>query len=266
MKLTKGTIKFWYLTSINLLISVILSFTLLSVYQNKIAIVIVFIFTIINLLSFFSDIKKKLLLKVQGQYTPELINLADEPLLDQSWLREQTEQLEYLGFQQLADIKINSSFGRCLSHPQQYAYAEIAILFSSTGEFINQQISIGSMLEEDWCLGTINRLANINDAIMYGFWWKPNSVRIFCHPDITLEQLWWKHLNFRQDMINNLNLPIQTDVSWENYVKQENIAAAWRRYCVEKKPLWLNMIKTTLFELNPQSEWWGKYRKFVVNR
>lgn len=270
MKLTKGTINFWYLTLINLLISVIISFVLLHFYKNKINIIIAFIFTIINLLSFFSYIKERLLINVKGEYIPDLTNLADESLLNQSWLREQTEQLECLGFQQLADTKINNSFsvifGRILSHPQQYSYATIVVLFSPTGEQVNQQISINSILEESWCLDTINRLPNINDGIIYGFWWQPNSVRIFCHPDITLEQLWLKHLNLRQEMINNLNLRIETDVSWENFVKLENIATAERRYSVEKKPLWLNMIKTTLFELNPHSAWWGKYQKFVVNR
>ena len=65
-------------------------------------------------------------------------------------------------------------------------------------------------------------------------------------------------------MQTDLGIALLRDISWENYVRLEEDAVAYRKQALKKKILLLAMIEVTKFELNPKSEWLGDYAKLVV--
>ncbi|HLO47583.1 MAG TPA: hypothetical protein VK211_04060 [Kamptonema sp.] len=265
MTLSTGTQNFWSQQKNYLLSSGITIVVIFWYFGAKIGISITF-FLFLCYLWLLSDIKSKLLMGLPDQFQYESAILTDYPLLNFTWLQQQTNELESLGFVQLIDYKIgdNPCFGRCFAHPQYYCYAEVGELFKATGESFSRQASIASHLDENWELATINReVDNVKDSVSYGLWRKPKAVRLYS-PNLSWEELLQKHLEFRQRMVADLGITVLTDVSWENYVNIQQEATIYRKRSLQKKILLLAMIEVTQFELNPKSEWLGDYAKFVA--
>ena len=267
MTLSTGTQNFWSQQKNYLLSSGITIVVAFWYFGAKIGIIITF-FLFLCYLWLLSDTKFKLLMGLPDEFQYESAILRDYPLLNFTWLQQQTNELESLGFVQLIDYKVgeNPCFGRCFSHPQHYCYAEVSELFQATGESFSRQASIASHLDEGWELDTINReVSNVKDSFSYGFWRNPKAVRLYS-PNPSLEELLQKHLEFRQRMVVDLGITVLTDVSWANYVNIEQEAAIYRKRSLQRKILLLAMVEVTQFELNPKSEWLGDYAKFARQR
>ncbi|WP_235082972.1 hypothetical protein [Chlorogloeopsis fritschii] len=219
-----------------------------------------------RLIWFLSHLKSQLLQALPDEWKFEVAVLADYPLLNLSWLREQTSILESLGFVQLMDYKVepDTGFARCFAHLQHYCLAEICQIFGENGETIVQSISIFSILEQDWVVGAINREVNQNDGIAY-IWRHPKKVGTY-YPNISLDEFLQAHLRFRQQMLDDLGITVSTDVSWFAFRNLEQQATIYRKQTMRRKPLFLSILEATLFELNPKSEWLGDYPKEAVKR
>ncbi len=87
-------------------------------------------------------------------------------------------------------------------------------------------------------------------------------MRIY-YPTLSLEELFHKHLQMRQQMITNIGVSVLTDVSWDNYVNKQQEGTIYRKKAMKQKSLLLAMIEVTKFELNPKSEWLEDYAKFI---
>ncbi|CBN57904.1 MULTISPECIES: hypothetical protein [Kamptonema] len=266
MKSSSAAQIFWSILSSFIFVCLIPILAIFYWFGLKVGLVITFLFSLC-FLWLLSYIKSKLLMGMPDEFKYQSAIVTDNPLLNITWLQQQTSALESLGFVQLIDYKTgeNPGLGRCFAHPQHYCYAEVTQSFQKTGELLIRQIAISSNLDEGWQLGTVNRQANVIDSIPYGFWRNPKSVRI-CYPDLSLEEVFEKHLEFRQRMVADLGITVLTDVSWENYVKIEQEATTYRKRSLKRKNLLLAMIEVTLFELNPKSEWLGDYAKFARQR
>ncbi|OYQ65132.1 hypothetical protein B9G53_08540 [Pseudanabaena sp. SR411] len=263
MKLSDGTQNFWsqvrgYALSSALTIAVAFHF-----YGWKTASIIAF-FLFICFIWLLSDIKEKLIRSQPDQFNYETTTIEDYPLLNFNWFQNQTDRLKLLGFVQIMDYKIPQSpgFARCFAHPVNYCYAEVNEVFKATGESFARNASITSSLEQDWTLSSINQEVSITASIAYGFWRKPRSLRIY-YPNLSLEELFNKHLKMRQQMITNIGVSVLTDVSWENYVNKQQEGTIYRKKAMKQKSLLLAMIEVTKFELNPKSEWLEDYAKFI---
>ena len=267
MKLSNGTENFWSQIRNYILSSGVTIIVAFWYYGPKVGSIITF-FLFLCFLWLLSDTKSKVLMGLPDEFQYESANLNDYPMLNFTWLQQQTSELEALGFVQLIDYKLvggNPGFARCFSHPESYCYAEVFEVFQATGESFARQAVISSNLAEGWHLATINREANIKDGISYGFWRNSKSVRTH-HPEISFAELLEKHLALRQRMIMDLGITVLTDVSWENYVQLQREGVIYRKRSLRGKIMLLAMIEVTQFELNPKSEWLGDYAKFVTGK
>ncbi|MDM9381873.1 hypothetical protein QUB80_14305 [Chlorogloeopsis sp. ULAP01] len=140
--------------------------------------------------------------------------LADYPLLNVSWLGNQTSTLESLGFVQLMDYKVEpgTGFARCFAHPQHYCFAEIGQIFGANGEAIVEHCTVFSIVEQDWVVGAINREVNQNDGIAY-IWRHPKKVGTY-YQNVSFDEFFQAHLRFRQQILDDLGITVSTDVSW----------------------------------------------------
>lgn len=263
-KLTDGTQNFWsqlrnYLLSSALTIAVAFYW-----YGFKLAITITF-FLFLCFLWLLSDIKEKMLRALPSEFQFLPANLADYPLINFTWMQQQSRDLEALGFVNIMDYSTvqKSGFARCFSHPEQYCYAEISEIFKPTGESYSRQVVMMSDLEDNWQLGTINREVSIKDSLPYGLWRNPKTVRTY-HPNLPLEDLLQAHLQMRQKMLGDLGVTLKTDTSWENYVKKEQEGTIYRKNSLKNKILLLAMLEVTQFEKYPKSEWLGDYAKYAT--
>jgi len=263
MKLSNGTQNFWsqirgYLLSSALTIGVAFYF-----YKWRIASIIAF-FLFICFIWLLSDIKEKLVRSQPDEFKYEPTTIEDYPLLNFSWFQNQTDRLEALGFLQIMDYKIPqvSGFARCFAHPVNFCYVEVNELFQATGESISRNISIMSSLEQGWTLSGVNQDITSSKTASIAYGRKPRSVRIY-YPTLSLEELFHKHLQMRQQMITNIGVSVLTDVSWDNYVNKQQEGTIYRKKAMKQKSLLLAMIEVTKFELNPKSEWLEDYAKFI---
>jgi hypothetical protein len=263
-KLTEGTQNFWlqirnYLLSSSL--TIVIAFLALG---WEVGSTITF-FLALCFLWLLSDTKEKILRTLPDRFDYRPANLQDYPLLSFTWLEQQTQELESLGFVQLIDYTTgaNPAFARCFAHPKHYCYAEVCQVFKANGESFSRQAVIVSAWEQRWELANINREVNITDSIAYGFWRNGKKIRIY-HAISSLDNLLQNHLNWRQRMQTDLGIALLRDISWENYVRLEEDAVAYRKQALKKKILLLAMIEVTKFELNPKSEWLGDYAKLVA--
>jgi hypothetical protein len=262
MKLSDGAQNFWSQIRNYTLASLTTIMVAFFIYGWKVASIITF-FLFLCFLWMLGDIKEKLMRTLPNNFEYETANLEDYPLLNFTWFQQQAKELKLLGFVQIMDYQTvkKSGFARCFAHPEHYCYAEVNEVFKITGESYSRNTVITSSLDEGWTLSNINREVKTTDSIPYGFWRNPKNVRIY-HPNISLEELLQKHLEKRQEMINNLAVILLTDISWENYVKKQEEAVIYRKKALKQKILLLAMIDVTKFEVNPQSEWLGDYPKF----
>lgn len=263
-KLTEGTQNFWsqirnYLLSSGL--TIVIAFLAFGWQGGSITTFFLFL----CFLWLLSDTKEKILrgLPDRFDYVPAI--LQDYPLLSFTWLEQQTQELESLGFVQLIDYTTgaNPAFARCFAHPKHYCYAEVCQVFKANGESFSRQAVIFSALEQRWELANINREVNITDSIAYGFWRNAKKIRIY-HPISSLDNLLQNHLNWRQRMQTDIGIALLRDISWENYVRLQEDAVADRKQALKKKILLLAMREVTKFELNPKSEWLGDYAKLLA--
>lgn len=263
MKLSQGTGNFWSQIT-NYILSSAVTIALAFFFYGWPLCSIVTVFLFLCFIWLLSDIKKKLLRVLPDNFEYQLAVLEDYPLLNLTWLDQQTRELEELGFVKLIDYKTGNSpaFGRCFAHFQNYCYAEINEVFTPTGESFARNIVINSSLDQGWTLGTINRPPNNTDSLSYGLWPNPKSVRTY-HPSISLENLLQKHLQMRQRMINDIGVILLTDISWENYVQKQQEGVIYRKKALKESCLLLGMMKVRQFELNPKSEWLGDYANFL---
>ncbi|AUT00773.1 hypothetical protein CLI64_10395 [Nostoc sp. CENA543] len=271
MQLSAGIKNFWNSVVFNLLSGLVLCLCVLAINGWKwrnlfdlpdfVGLVILVAVAISPLLWFLSHLKSQLLRPLVDHVQFNKVSPKDYPWLDVASLTEETAILESLGFVHLIDhdVPLALGFSRCFAHPQKYCFAEIGQIFQVTGSVITRHFSLFSVLERDWILAEINREINNLDGISY-IWRHPQHIRRY-HPHLKLPVLFQEHLKFREQICHDLNIYSCRDVSVAFLEKIEQDAAKFRRQTMRRRNLLLSMIETTLFEINPQSEWLGNYPK-----
>ncbi len=230
-----------------------------------VAFIVCFFLNLLPFIWFLSHLKSQLLQAMPDEWEFNVAVLTDYPLLNFTWLREQTTILESLGFLQLMDyqVKPGNGFARCFAHPQHYCFAEIGQSFMQDGEIVTSH-TIFSALEQDWAVGAINRPVQNADGIGY-IWRNPKHIRTY-QPYLNLDELLQSHLNFRQRIITDLGIYVFTDISWHFYRNMMQQFTVSSKQTFRRKNLILAMLEATLFELNPKSEWLGDYPQAAVKR
>lgn len=181
--------------------------------------------------------------------------------LNHKELARYTFELEQLGFVQLTDYTSPSIQGmaRLFAHPQKFCFAEV-------GQVINAPMfcSMSCHLEKHWLLAVTNMSLHLS-AVSYAFLRRPrNLVKQFENSSVNvmLQSL----LDWREQVTSDLNLAIIQDIRAETYFeKQRSTRIEQRRSLLRKSIIW-GLLEISWFSLNPQSEWWGDYSKFKVQR
>jgi hypothetical protein len=218
------------------------------------------------LLWFLGNIKTQMLQALPNETRFKAAEITEYPQLDLFWLKEETKDLESLGFVQLMDYKVEpgNGFARTFSHPQHNCFAEIGQLFTDTKDQPEKYSYMYSSLTQDWDLTTINRQVHRLDATAY-IGQHTKAVRKY-HPEVYLDELLEQHLSLRKQMLNDLRINVVRDISWSGYINLGQQATIYRKTIMRRKKLLLAMLEATLFEIKPKSEWLGNYAKVVAKR
>jgi hypothetical protein len=276
MQLSAGIQKFWMAIASYILLGLSLFLYLLAGngwrLTNMLSLPDLMGFTLVvaivvyPLLWFFTNLKSQLLQAMPDEWRFKVAVLTDYPQLDLVWLYQQTSILESLGFVELIDYDVKPGFGfaRCFAHPEHYCFAEIGQAFKETGEVIAQNFAFFSILQQDWVISEINREINSSDGIAY-IWRHPQQIRRY-HANIDVEKLFYSHLQFRQQILNDLDIDLSTDISWNAFKTQEQQATIFRKQAIRRKNLLMAMLEVTLFEIKPKSLWLGNYPKLAAKK
>lgn len=262
MKLSDGVQDFWSKIRGYALCSALTIALAFYFHGWKMASTIAF-FLLVYFFWFLSNTKEKLIRALPTDFAYENVTIDDYPLVNFTWFQQKTDELKSLGFDQIMDYKTAKTLGfeRCFSHPKYFCYADVSEVFTVDGESYRNTV-ISSGLDKGWSLSSNNREVINIDSIAYGLWCNPKNVRTY-HPELRLEELFHKHLQMRQRMIDDIGVSLLTDVSWDNYIEKQQKGVIYRKKAFEQKVLLLAMIEVTRFELNPKSEWLGDYAKFI---
>ena len=195
--------------------------------------------------------------------------MEDFPNLDRVALDRLTEGLAALGFSQLQDYQLDpeavggtsSGFARCLGHPQQHCYIEVFQAFPKEGNPLPLVFSAISYLDDNWILATTT---NPLDSI--SMMWRDRRTCWSYHPDSSPEAIVQIHLERCQQMVEDLGIQVQSEISWHYYEQQQQLSALKRRRSFQDRNVAIALIQATYAEFNPVSEWWGDYRKHIKKR
>ena len=190
-------------------------------------------------------------------------NADDFPALDRGKLDELTQELEAVGFAHLRDTQLDPEAGgtvpglaRLLGHPQQQCYGELFQVFPPDRDPLPLVYSIISYLDDSWILATTTSPPD-STAHM----WRDRKTCWSYHPQTPPGDLFSIHLARRQQMMEDLGLQVQPEISWPYYEQQQQLSALRRRRNLQKRNIAIALFEATWVEFNPASEWWGDYGK-----
>jgi len=205
---------------------------------------------------------------MQSAVIPQMmpVNVDDYPRGDRIYLESYTKSIEALGFKHLGDIGLggdNPGFSRIFWHSEHNCFTELGQNFSCTdpSKDLAMRFSCGSILEKLWTISASN-VKDLN-GIIY-MMRRPKSLwqRFPEYGVEDLEKLLSNHLSLRQDICSTLNLEVQSNLTLESYIHHEEDEGVQRHQAIEKKSIFIGLIKAYLFELNPKFEWLGDYEKY----
>jgi hypothetical protein len=227
--------------------------------------VLIFVFTFFNWLS---EVKQKVMLSMGD----ELRTLPSVPTefswLDLDLLEQYSNKFTDLGFIKLTDYKLDEEyppkgqgFARVFVHKDYHCFAEISQLLGAGKKPTTMEYYIGSSLERDWQLTTTTR-----PLLGVSFVWRNPKKLWTYNPHTSPEKLLQYHMQLRQKMIDNLQINVYPELSWDFYCDQINKSFIDRNKLWKRKNQIIGLIEVTLFEMNPPSQWLGDYKRFVKEK
>jgi len=201
------------------------------------------------------DLKAKLMKSLPGEFSCLPSHVEEYEALNLNLLTEYTDAFKALGFEHIVDFKLDQpspGWGRLLSHPEYYCFAEIFQVFPVKKDPMPMRYGAQSYFEDDWLLGTGTSKPN---GMTY-MWRNPKHLGTYCAEGEPAE-VFSIHLERRQEVQARLGLQLSTDISWEFYFTKQTENALKRREIFERKNVLVALIEGTLFELNPVTEWLG---------
>jgi hypothetical protein len=220
-------------------------------------------------------IKRLMVTTLPQSWMAQTVCLSDDLRVqgdrDLSWLAEQSEALERLGFLHLEDYKLNNTphFGRSFAHPDQHCFAEIGQLFRANLLSANHKprgtyTILFTPMERGWMLVDIARKAQREDSMAY-LLCHPREVRRY-HEKIAITDLLERHVQFRSQMLEDLQTEIIPQLNWEIYREIQQELALRPRRTFQRQNLLLALWKLTQFERNPHDRWLGEYGRWLQDR
>jgi hypothetical protein len=197
------------------------------------------------------------------KFTP--IQLETLPQIDINSFNYYTNALESLGFVRLSDLQLSEYtiiVARIFSHPEHLCIVEIL-------QVIERPLvlcAITSLLEQEWSISFRND--SYHKAIVYAFLRRPRGIVIF-KQGATPDELLRSHLEFRQQIMDELNLQVLPDISIETYFEQSQRARTLHRQALWQKSIIFGLIKMALFSWKSKkqkSQWLGDFARLTARK
>jgi hypothetical protein len=203
------------------------------------------------------------------------LNPASNALpLDSAKLQEYDSALQAMGFHPINDFSVESNrplppgFARLFVSEKHQCRAELNQIFPQslgatptvmTCVFTSVLNSNTMENAERWTLETSNSKGHSGAGITWAMR-RPRSIWSR-HPDWTPAQLLSFHLERRAQMIQNLQLSVVTDLSWEGYCNDSNQTLKEQRTRLFRKLGFIIFLENTFCK--KKTEWWGDFRKYL---
>jgi hypothetical protein len=214
-------------------------------------------------LKWWFDLKKRILSVMPNNSKFYQTSPHEFPALNLKELEGYTEMLEAMGFEQIIDLKneLESGFLRLFADSSNYLFACTYEIPSSNPRLAKIDFSFSSSLSNGWTLTSTNSILN-------GFSYMSCDAKnlIAFYPEISISDLFQIHLQRRQQIAEDLELNVLTDITREAYCSRADEVRLSRRESFKRKNIALASIESTLFELNPKNEWLGDYPKLAAKR
>jgi hypothetical protein len=227
--------------------------------------VLIFAFAFFNWLG---EIKKKVSLSMGDELRTFPAESRKFDWLDLELLEKYSQQFKELGFVKVTDYRLdeeyppkNSGFARLFAHPEYFCFAEINQLLGADKKPTTMEYYIGSSFEKNWELVTTTRA-----LLGISFLWRSPKKLWTYHPNTPPQELLQYHKQLRQKIIENLQVNVYPEVSWEFYCAQVNKSFIERNQIWARKNLIIGLGEVTLFEVNPPSQWLGDYQSFAKKK
>jgi len=191
------------------------------------------------------------------RYKP--VELESITQIDQAKLRDYSEDLKSLGFNILLDSQQNINFfSRIFVNPELCCFAFLM-------QNIDLTCSIECCLEQGWSISINNGLPNKFAATGYAFNRLPRAVKIKI-PDATPHQMSQSFLQIRQQMMEDLQVNIISDLSLETYQEIGKQQLQLIKQAIWRKSIIQSRLEHYFYRRSPKLEWYGDYTKFVKQR
>lgn len=196
-------------------------------------------------------------------WNPERIEVDAKQVegLDLNELERLTTEFEGLGFVRVWDYRLKfkdrqdlHGFARALVHRELFCSGEIMAMQASLEDKGPLLIGLGSALSDDWRVSSINRKASKVDY----FDRRPKSIRLMRN-GATPRQLFERHMEVRNMLVQDLGLRVDTDISLETKYKRIAKMLVERREALLRCDILAEMDDAKSVAEEEEWEWLGDY-------
>jgi hypothetical protein len=174
-------------------------------------------------------------------------------------LANYTQELESIGFQQLADYGIFTLtphlFIRILFNSEHHCFA---IVFQTTSGVM--RCAIQSFLTDGWSLANLAYQADTYQFCTSQIWCRHRRKLWMSQPDLKLARIFEIHLQRRQKLVRDLEIEIIHDSTVETYLEFERMNMNLYHQNLKRKWLVVGMIQAIWLFFHPKTEWMGEYQ------
>ncbi|RUT08163.1 hypothetical protein DSM106972_013310 [Dulcicalothrix desertica PCC 7102] len=238
---------FWYLFVHKIILQYLSSLGLLPLLSNILALTII-PYLLLFILELEIFIKLQILQATPKNLNIKLVSLDNIYEVNHVSLNQYTRSLKSLGFVQIADFQEREAVIRVLWHPEYQCGAEILQSLNKTSPYT--YCGISNIFEQGWAVAFLDN--DINQIGAYALR-VPKRLTIF-KSKMPLDKLLKLFLEFRKQMMSDLNISIIKDVSIDLYL---DVSKKSRRQ-TRQKIIWTSIIfmfiEMSLFSMKTDDE------------
>jgi hypothetical protein len=174
-------------------------------------------------------------------------------------LANYTQELESIGFQQLADYGIFTItphvFIRILVNSEQHCFA---IVFQTTSG--SMRCVMRSFLTDGWSLSNLAYRTDTYQVCTAQIWSRHHRQLWMSQPDLKLARILETHLQRRQQLERDLEIETIQELTVDTYLDFERMAMSRYHQNLKRKWIVIGMIQAIWLFFHPKTEWMGEYQ------
>jgi hypothetical protein len=249
-----GFLIFWYFAASKFILILLDNTGLLPKLINDILANLIIPFILLIILEAEIFIKLHILESTPKKLNIELVSLDNIYEVNHVSIRQYTQSLQSLGFVRIVDLKERETVVRLFWHPEYHCAAEVLQSINKLSSYT--YCGISNAFEQGWTLTFLDN--DINQQASYALR-VPKKLTVF-KSRLPLEKLLNSFLEFRTQIIPDLNITIINDISVDFYIDVLNKARKQIRQKILWKSIIFMFIEMFLFSLKTDDE---KHRCFA---